>query len=218
VQKFFRLKNSALRISILLLASQPFSLSAQKADSLVSKDDTTVYIAYIPRFSWAIGIAYSSLLAPFNSGSGYPDKIEVQAWIKNRLYLQCIAYTFADGNLDNNDYFNRGFALSVGVALKLFLFRNAYFIPSANLYFDDYPPDNDSRWSLTLGPTIAFEYLFFQNRFSAEATIVDLAWGISATRDSTGNQNSLGTRLTAHQYLGMGIKYNFDLKKSGTEE
>ncbi|MFI5135136.1 MAG: hypothetical protein ACHQD9_04740 [Chitinophagales bacterium] len=218
MQKFSRYCTGVLLLNSLLLIYLPFSAKAQKENSLANEEDTTVYVTYIPRFSWSAGIAYSSLLAPFNSGSAFPDKLEIQAWIRNRLYLQCNAYSFSDGELDNSDYFNRGFALSAGAALKLFLFRNTYFVPSLNLYFDDYPPGSDARWSLTIGPTIAFEYFFLRNRFSAEVTIVDLTWGISAKNDSTANQNSLSTRLTAHQYLGLGVRYNFDLKKSKAAE
>ncbi|MEO5673245.1 MAG: hypothetical protein ABIQ74_01230 [Chitinophagales bacterium] len=180
--------------------------------------DSSYYIAYIPKYECSAGIAHSYLPGIFTNGGFYPDNLEFSGWINQRLYWQAGIFFLhsvteiipADSLLNipadtslKSAYFQPGYAFYAGTTLKLFLFKNAYFTPALNLFFDKYQGDTRERWSVTMGPVAAFEY-FVSNRFSLRADLFSFNLGIGSS----------GTFLiTTHRVLGIGLRYSFDVQK-----
>jgi hypothetical protein len=189
---------------------------AQEIDSTAL--DSSYNIVYIPKYEWSIGLEHSYVPGIFIPDGSTPDNVEIAGWITQRYYWQAGAFHVhaidqfieADSVLNlpadtisKSVYFQAGYAFYVGTALKLFLFRNAYFTPSLNLYFDKYEGNPNENWLISIGPTAAVEYFIF-NRISIRADFFNFNFGVG------GSGNFL---VTTHRILGLGIRYNFDIKR-----
>jgi len=197
------LRRIFLFFSVLFLFKQGM---AQVTEPGPEVDTSLYYISYIPKYSWSVGIEHSYIPVIFTESAYLPDNIEVSFWLKQQFYFQVGVYTQPADTIPGLLLFSRGFAAYAGVTMKLFLFRNAYFTPSLNLCFDKYPRENTKDWSLTIGPTASFEY-FILNRFSLRADLFNVNIGFR-TPDVSENFPT----VTIHRLLGLGIRYNFDLK------
>lgn len=177
------------------------------------ENDTSVVVNYIPKYSWAVGAAYSSIPGAIDVEQYFPDNYEVQCWLADRWFVQAGVFLVSEKSDSGTLYAKGGFGLYAGGTLKLFLFKNAYLIPSLNLYYDQASSESDEKWALTLGPTLAFEY-FLGNRISFTADIVNLSWGYVALEPTSQQPDDSDFRFLVHKALGMGIRYNFNLGKN----
>ncbi len=168
--------------------------------------DTTIYYVYIPRYSWSMAMGYTSLPSLVKNASFLPDNVELHWWLANRFYMQIGFFFQPDGVVPNNWFFQKGFAAYAGCTWKLFLRPGLYLIPSWNLYYDYYPADSLLQFSVTLGPTGAFEY-FFHNRFSVTAHLLNVSYGVARQKPA-----EYKTRFTLHWALGISLRYHFDLR------
>lgn len=180
-----------------------------QADTL--DEDTTVYIVYIPYYSWSVAAGYSSLPSVVMKGSVLPDNLELQVWLGNRYYLQAGVFTQPDGIIPDNLLFTEGFAAYGGLAFKLFLFPQAYFTPSFNIYYDRFARDSTKQYAITAGPAIGFEY-FFSNRFSLSTNLFGGGYGWA--RQSLASNDS---RYSIHWAIGLMFRYNFNLQPARSE-
>jgi len=193
--------------SILMISFS--ELFAQK-DYTVTAVDTSVIINYIPKYSWTVGIEYSYVTQIFQSpATYYPDNFEVEWWIKNRLYGEAGIHLYSQYHKSTgNEY--EGFSTYAGATFKLFMFRNAYFTPAWSIYFEPNSNSSDTVGSfLGTGPTAAFEY-FIKNRLSFRLDLVNLTFGYHFSPDP----GESGTKITTYRVLGLGVRYNFDLRKA----
>lgn len=213
-----RTKNFALFCCLLLFKAA----SAQVPDSTAA-NDTLFYYTYIPKYEWSVGIEHSYIPGMFAQDAFYPDNIEISFWAHQRLYLRAGAFHIgsitqinpSDPNLNipgdtvsKAVYFQAGSFFYAGGTLKLFLFRNAYFTPSIDFYFDKYSITEPDSWSISVGPSAAIEY-FISNRFSLRADLFNINIGIGSSGKFP--------LLTTHRILGLGVRYSFDMKKVSSE-
>ncbi len=176
---------------------------AQDVDSLVA--DTSFYIVYVPRYEVSIGVEHSNVPAIFLSNAYIPDNYEVEWRVKNRTYMQAGLFAVSASDVPGEYFFTNGFGVYTGASLKLFLFKNAYFNATWNLIYDQYgKSDSVHNWSISTGPTAAFEY-FVTDRFSLrlDAFNVNIAVGSP--------EGFSHIFYTVHRLLGLGVRYNFDV-------
>ena len=185
--------------------------SAQVIDSTTA-EDSSFYIAYIPKYDWSFGIEHSYIPGIFTQNAFLPDNIEVSWWLNQRFYLQAGIFAESADTVPGTTFFSHGFSIYAGTTLKLFLFSNAYFTPSFNLYFDKYPANTVlETWSIALGPTASFEY-FLSNRVSLRADLFNVNIGIASPFFF-----SDFPIITLHRFLGLGIRYSFNWKQVPSE-
>ncbi len=178
---------------------------AQSSDT-IAESDTLYNVVFIPKYEVSVGIEHSYIPGIFVAQAFAPDNFEIQWWLKQRFYLQSGIFSASTDDVPGTSFFKSGFGAYAGITMKLFLFRNAYFTPSVNLYFDKYGQDSNQEWSLAIGPTASFEYFIF-NRLSLRGDLFNI--NIAASHPNfTGD----GPFLTIHRFLGLGVRYNFDLR------
>lgn len=181
--------------------------SAQVIDSTTA-EDSSFYIAYIPKYDWSFGIEHSYVPGIFTQNAFFPDNLEVSWWLNQRFYLQAGIFAESADTVPGTTFFTHGWAIYGGTSLKLFLFRNGYFTPSMNIYFDKYPVNSVlQEWSVSIGPTAAFEY-FISNRISLRADLFNVNIGIASPfffKDFP--------VITLHRFLGLGVRYSFNWKE-----
>ena len=193
------------------LSGSLFSSAATAQSSFtVTPEDTTVVINYIPKYSWSAGIGYRGIPYSIDLENPYPDNVEIQGWLGQRWYAQVGGFYSVDLSEQGKKDSAKQYGFYGGVTMKLFLFRNAYFIPSLNLFYDKGIENGDLNWSINAGPTLAFEY-FILNRFSMTADIINLSFGYISRNDNSPctDCNSI---FSMQKFLGVGVRYNFDLK------
>lgn len=185
--------------------------SAQVIDSAMV-EDSSISIAYIPKYDWSIGLEHSYIPGIFTQNAYFPDNLEVAWWLKQRFYMQAGLFFQSADTVPGTTFFTHGFAIYGGATLKLFLFPNAYFTPSLNLTFDKYP-DNTvlEQWSISIGPTASFEY-FLSNRVSLRADLFNVNIGIASPYFF-----SDFPVITLHRILGLGVRYSFNWKQTPSE-
>ena len=194
----------------LFLMTFLFSVATQAQQFEVTPaEDTSVIINYIPKYSWSGGIEYSFLPAQISDGSWVPDNYEIQVWLGNRWYLQVGAFAQYGAASFDNYFFNYGFGLYAGVSMKLFMFNRVYFTPSWNVYYDQTPKNYDvPGWSITTGPTASFEY-YPIDHISIRIDLLNYNFGYFHATDGDNSSSN----FIAHRGLGVGLRYNFDLRK-----
>jgi hypothetical protein len=199
----------ALMLSFFIILFK--SSSAQVIDSTAA-EDSTFYIAYIPKYDWSLGIEHSYIPGIFTQNAFRPDNLEVSWWLNQRFYLQAGIFSASADTVPGTSFFTHGFAIYAGTTLKLFLFRNGYFTPSLNIYFDKYPANAVLEdWSIALGPTASFEY-FISDRISFRADLFNVNIGIASPFFF-----SDFPVITLHRILGLGVRYSFNWKQAPSE-
>ena len=174
----------------------------------ITAPDSTTVINYIPKYSWSMGIEHSFVPQIFQEPAQYiPENLEVQWWMGNRLYGEAGFHIF-NATYKNKGLVYDGFAVYVGATFKLFMFPNAYFTPTWSIYYEQTPDGDDSPGRIvSTGPTAAFEY-FIANRFSVRLDLVNLSYGYFFAE----KENESGGQFAVYRAIGLGLKYNFDLK------
>jgi len=155
-----------------------------------------------PRYNLAVSIEYSYVPGIFLYGAFYPDNLEFTGRISQKVCLQGGIFAQSGDQVPGESFFEDGFAIYIGGTMKFFLFKNCYFTPAANVYVDVYKNTVLDDWSITIGPTLAFEY-FFSDRFSLRLDVINVNIGIGFP-----NTDLIGT---LHRLAGVGVKYNFNL-------
>ena len=171
-----------------LLLMIPFSAEAQRRDTLHTS---------------AISIEHSYIPGIFIYGAFIPDNFEYAHRITRKLYLQGGVFAQSADEIPGETFFTTGFGLYAGATMKFHLFKEAYFTPALNIYFDYDAENIFYRETFTIGPTVAFEY-FLSNRFSLRLDLLNVNFGIGLPEgDVVG---------TVHRLIGIGGRYNFSFK------
>ena len=161
-----------------------------------------------PVLKHSLAIEYSYVPGIFLYGNFLPDNIEYSYAAGRKIYLQAGLFSQNADEIPGDSYFDGGFAIYSGAAMKFFLFRNngflsgsVYFTPSMHLYADYYAEKNSLYdWTFTIGPTIAAEYVF-SGRLSCRLDLLNFNVGIGFPHD-----DFVGT---VHRLLGLGVQYRF---------
>ena len=156
-----------------------------------------------PLYHHAVSIEHSYIPGIFIDGAFIPDNIEYTGRITQKLYLQGGVFAQNADEIPGATFFTTGFAFYAGATVKFYLFRHTYFTPALNLYYDHYRENVLYQATITIGPTVAFEY-FISDRLSLRLDAVNINIGIGLP-----NADFVGT---VHRFIGIGCKYNFDLK------
>ena len=161
-----------------------------------------------PLFKHGLAIEYSYVPGIFLYGNFLPDNIEYSYALSRKINLQAGLFSQNADEIPGDSYFDGGFAIYSGAAMKFLLFRNngflsgsVYFTPSMHLYADYYAENNSLYdWTFTVGPTIAAEYVF-SDRISCRLDLVNFNIGMGVPYgDFVG---------TVHRLLGLGVQYRF---------
>lgn len=157
-----------------------------------------------------ISLEYSYVPGIFLYGNLLPDNLEYSFRAGQKLSVQSGLFAQNADVVPGSSYFKDGFAIYGGVALKLHMFErhrfpagSASFVPSVHTYADYFAENSVYDWTLTIGPTAAFEYAF-SKRLSCRLDLLNINFGIGLPKGDF--------VTTVHRLLGLALQYHFGMQ------
>lgn len=157
-----------------------------------------------------ISLEYSYVPGIFLYGNLLPDNLEYSFRAGQKLSVQSGLFAQNADVVPGSSYFKDGFAIYGGVALKLHMFErhrfpagSASFVPSVHTYADYFAENSVYDWTLTIGPTPAFEYAF-SKRLSCRLDLLNINFGIGLPKGDF--------VATVHRLLGLALQYHFGMQ------